>query len=168
MSAESEENKRRFLKQLFPRMSMCTWRIYGTGGDITKENYLCMLNNNVIIEKIFVFLWFWLVFLLLSSILNFAYHVLFMVSKNEVIRSHVLAFTTNTTIKNLQIRVDDGNREKEKQQQRNVNQVYQIIYTLHRKGKISFSSFYIHWLRQNISFSTQLHPMLICQLSDIC
>ena len=93
---------------------------------------------------------------------------LFMVSKNEVIRSHVLAFTTNTTIKNLQIRVDDGNREKEKQQQRNVNQVYQIIYTLHRKGKISFSSFYIHWLRQNISFSTQLHPMLICQLSDIC
>ena len=126
MLSGQDDEKWRFLKDLFPRMSMCTWRQYGEGGAPKIINYLCMLNTNVIIEKIFVFLWFWLVFLLISSILNFLYHVLFMVSKNEVIRSQFLAFTTHTSIKNLQVRVDDGNREKEKQQRKTINKVVAI------------------------------------------
>ena len=65
---------------------MCVWRQFGTAGRLEALNYLCLLSTNNIIEKIFVFLWFWLIFLLLCSAWNFLYYSLLILSKNDNIR----------------------------------------------------------------------------------
>ena len=65
---------------------MCVWRHFGPAGSLETQNYLCLLSTNIIIEKIFVFLWFWLIFLLLSSLCNFLYYSMLILSKNENIR----------------------------------------------------------------------------------
>ena len=63
------------------------WKHYGTGNEIEVKNNICLLSANVIIEKIFVFLWFWIVFLIISSILNFLYYFLMICSTNDSVRS---------------------------------------------------------------------------------
>ena len=67
-------------------MTMCVWRHFGTAGGLETQNFLCLLSTNIIIEKIFVFLWFWLVFLLLCSMGNFLYYSLLILSKNDNVR----------------------------------------------------------------------------------
>ena len=51
-----------------------------------EENHMCLLAANVIIEKIFVFLWFWIIFLIISSIINFLYYFLMIFSSNDSVR----------------------------------------------------------------------------------
>ena len=67
-------------------MTMCVWRQFGTAGGLETQNFLCLLSTNIVIEKIFVFLWFWLVFLLLCSMGNFLYYSLLILSKNDNVR----------------------------------------------------------------------------------
>ena len=75
---------------------MCIWRQFGTAGGFETHNYLCLLSSNIIIEKIFVFLWFWLLFLLLSSVVNFLYYFLLIQCKNDYVRQVlVLYFKTH-------------------------------------------------------------------------
>ena len=81
------------------RMTMCVWRHFGTAGSLETQNYLCLLSTNIIIEKIFVFLWFWLIFLLLSSLCNFLYYSMLILSKNENVRK--VQCTTNITFSKL-------------------------------------------------------------------
>lgn len=47
--------------KVFPRMAKCTFRMYGTSGDIQKLDAMCVLPINILNEKIYVFLWFWFV-----------------------------------------------------------------------------------------------------------
>ena len=46
---------------VFPKMAKCTFHKYGPSGTIEKKDGLCVLPVNIINEKIFIFLWFWLV-----------------------------------------------------------------------------------------------------------
>ena len=46
---------------VFPKMAKCTFFKYGPSGTIQKHDGLCVLPVNIINEKIFIFLWFWLV-----------------------------------------------------------------------------------------------------------
>ena len=83
---QEDEARRRFMKKVFPRLAMCKWRQFGTGGGIETTNYLCMLNSNIITEKIFNILWFWLLFLTITSFFNFSYYAIVIFSKNDTIR----------------------------------------------------------------------------------
>lgn len=47
--------------KVFPRMAKCTFRMYGTSGDVQKMDAVCVLPINILNEKIYVFLWFWFV-----------------------------------------------------------------------------------------------------------
>uniref|UniRef100_A0A2R5L4Q5 Innexin n=1 Tax=Ornithodoros turicata TaxID=34597 RepID=A0A2R5L4Q5_9ACAR len=49
--------------KVFPRMTKCTFYMFGTSGDIQKHDAVCILPINIINEKIYVFLWFWFVIL---------------------------------------------------------------------------------------------------------
>lgn len=55
------------MKQVFPTITKCTFYKYGASG--TQENYegLCILTENVINERIYIFLWFWFYVLAIIS-----------------------------------------------------------------------------------------------------
>merc|ERR1719210_405713 len=49
------------LVEVFPRLAKCTFYKYGSSGTIESHDALCLLALNIISEKIYVFLWFWLI-----------------------------------------------------------------------------------------------------------
>ncbi|KAL6442010.1 hypothetical protein ACFW04_002388 [Cataglyphis niger] len=51
------------MARLFPKMTKCTIHTFGPAGTVQTHDALCVLPLNVVNEKIFVVLWFWLVFL---------------------------------------------------------------------------------------------------------
>lgn len=46
---------------VFPKVTKCTFHKYGPSGTVELKDGLCVLPVNIINEKIFVFVWFWLV-----------------------------------------------------------------------------------------------------------
>lgn len=62
-----------FAKQssiLFPSQAKCDYFNFGSSGTIQFIDSLCMLPQNVLNEKVFVFLYFWMIILLLFTILH--------------------------------------------------------------------------------------------------
>jgi len=51
------------MSRVFPRMTKCNFQKFGVSGTIERHDALCMLPINVVNEKIYVFLWFWLLLL---------------------------------------------------------------------------------------------------------
>ena len=43
-------------------MTKCTFHKYGPSGTVENKDGLCILAQNIINEKIYIFLWFWSVF----------------------------------------------------------------------------------------------------------
>ncbi|KAI1296819.1 Innexin inx2 [Halotydeus destructor] len=61
--------------RMFPRMTKCTFHFFGSSGDVQKHDALCILPLNIINEKIYIFLWFWLMALAAISTVNVAYRL---------------------------------------------------------------------------------------------
>merc|ERR1719228_2631822 len=75
---------------VFPRVTKCTFRKFGPSGTIQRHDSLCVLPINIINEKIYVFLWFWLVILSLVTGMTLMYHLFVMVTpsvRNMQLRS---------------------------------------------------------------------------------
>jgi len=64
---------------VFPRVTKCTYRKYGPSGTVQYHDSICVLPINIINEKIYVFLWFWLIILSVVTVLALVYHVVLMV-----------------------------------------------------------------------------------------
>ena len=60
---------------IFPRMTKCTFHKFGTSGEVEKHDALCILPLNIVNEKIYIFLWFWLLLLGALSTLVVAYRL---------------------------------------------------------------------------------------------
>ena len=73
---------------VFPRMTKCTFHKFGTSGNIEKHDALCILPLNIVNEKIYIFIWFWLLFLGVLSFLVLVYRVAIIFS--PYIRAFVL------------------------------------------------------------------------------
>jgi innexin, putative len=61
--------------KMFPRMTKCRFESYGSSGDINTYDILCMLPLNVVNEKIFIFVWFWLTTLFILFIFVIVYRI---------------------------------------------------------------------------------------------
>jgi len=48
---------------VFPRMTKCTFRKFGSSGSIERMDALCLLPLNILNEKIFILQWFWFIML---------------------------------------------------------------------------------------------------------
>merc|ERR1712142_13352 len=72
------------MSRVFPRMTKCLYQKYGPSGSIQTHDALCMLPINVINEKIYVFIWFWLIFLILLTGTNIVYHIVLVLSPNTL------------------------------------------------------------------------------------
>ena len=61
------------LVEVFPRLTKCTFHKYGPSGTIERHDAMCLLALNIISEKIYVFLWFWLISLSIMTALYLIY-----------------------------------------------------------------------------------------------
>jgi hypothetical protein len=61
------------LVEVFPRITKCTFHKYGPSGTIEKHDAMCVLALNIINEKIYVMLWFWLIILAVLTALYMLY-----------------------------------------------------------------------------------------------
>ena len=60
----------------FPRITKCSFNMYGPSGTIETHDLMCVLALNIINEKVYVFLWFWFLILAGISTLALAYRLL--------------------------------------------------------------------------------------------
>ena len=102
------------LKEIFPRMTSCEWTTSGTAGHDQVRSYICLLATNIITEKVFVFLWFWLIFLLIVSSVVIVYFSLMLFSWSEHIRNYFLAFAIRMKVSKLRIKDSDEKDDKKK------------------------------------------------------
>lgn len=73
------------MNKVFPKLTKCTYFKYGATGTLEKLDALCVLPLNILNEKLFIVLWFWLFFLTLVSFLALMYRtVVAMVPKVRV------------------------------------------------------------------------------------
>lgn len=63
----------RFSTKLFPKMAKCEFFKYGPSGSMADRDLLCMLPLNIINEKIFAFLYFWYILLMILIGCNIVY-----------------------------------------------------------------------------------------------
>ena len=63
------------MSRVFPKMTKCIYHKYGLSGTIQTFDALCMLPINVMNEKIYVFIWFWLIFLSIINTIFLLYHL---------------------------------------------------------------------------------------------
>ncbi|CAH0405694.1 unnamed protein product [Chilo suppressalis] len=57
------------LETVFPKVTKCIFHKYGPSGSIQQHDALCVMALNIIHEKIYTTLWFWLLFLFTASLL---------------------------------------------------------------------------------------------------
>lgn len=58
-SSSDQEDRADPMIMIFPRMTKCTFHMFGRSGDTERHDALCILPLNVVNEKIYIFLWFW-------------------------------------------------------------------------------------------------------------
>lgn len=63
------------MMEVFPRVTKCTFHHYGASGTIQKKDAMCVLGLNIINEKIYITLWFWLIILAVCTSIYFVYMV---------------------------------------------------------------------------------------------
>ncbi|KAH1022620.1 innexin inx7 [Dendroctonus ponderosae] len=64
------------LDVVFPKVTKCTFHKYGPSGSIQWHDAMCVMALNVINDKIYTFLWFWYIFLLVATGLALAWRLL--------------------------------------------------------------------------------------------
>ncbi|XP_037871916.1 innexin inx7 [Bombyx mori] len=64
------------LELVFPKVTKCIFHKYGPSGSIQQHDALCVMALNIIHEKIYTVLWFWLLFLFIVSLLAVIWRVI--------------------------------------------------------------------------------------------
>jgi len=67
---QEEQERLDPLSRVFPKMTKCDFHMYGPSGTLQNVDALCVLGVNALNEKIFLVLWFWLLLLLIVSLLQ--------------------------------------------------------------------------------------------------
>ncbi|XP_019871476.1 innexin inx7 [Aethina tumida] len=68
MIREGLEDSVTVLDEVFPKVTKCNFHKYGPSGSIQLHDAMCVMALNIVNEKIYGFLWFWFMFLLIASV----------------------------------------------------------------------------------------------------
>lgn len=100
---EEQENRLDPMIKVFPRITKCTFHKYGSSGDVQKHDALCLLPLNIINEKIFVVMWFWLVVLAVldGTVLVYRFVIYFSSQARFLLLHCVSRLTTREDLKSL-------------------------------------------------------------------
>lgn len=86
---------------VFPRLTKCNFFKYGPSGTIQNIDAMCVLAQNVLNEKIYLFLWIW--FLILALLSAFALVnriiILMQITMKKTLLLNMFKFTSNKQIK---------------------------------------------------------------------
>jgi len=74
MMQEDPEDRVDPMARIFPRVTKCTFKKFGPSGTLQTHDSLCVLPVNIINEKIYVFLWFWLLILGVVTFISLIYN----------------------------------------------------------------------------------------------
>ncbi|CAG9860730.1 unnamed protein product [Phyllotreta striolata] len=66
------------MNRVFPKLAKCHYYKFGPSGDMQLLDALCILSLNVLNQKVFLLLWYWLLVLLIVSFLSVLYRALFL------------------------------------------------------------------------------------------
>ena len=80
MSSQDQEVRTDPLIEIFPRMTKCTFHKYGPSGSVQKHDALCLLALNVLNEKLYIFVWFWLILLSVLTAMALVYRLVMIIS----------------------------------------------------------------------------------------
>lgn len=67
LSNQDQEYRSDPMVEVFPRVTKCLFHKYGPSGSLQKHDAMCILAVNIINEKIYIFLWFWMFILAVLS-----------------------------------------------------------------------------------------------------
>ncbi|CAL8139953.1 unnamed protein product [Orchesella dallaii] len=67
--------------KLFPKMTMCRVEVASPGGNVVMHGALCVMPLNNVAEKIFLFMWFWLLLIGILTSFGLIYRVVVISSK---------------------------------------------------------------------------------------
>jgi len=73
MMEDNPEDRCDPMARIFPKVTKCTFNKFGPTGTLMRRDALCVLPVNIINEKIYVFLWFWLLILMAVTALALLY-----------------------------------------------------------------------------------------------
>ncbi len=74
--SQKSEDRTDHMVQVFPRMTKCTFKKFGGSGDVETWDALCLLPLNIVNEKTYIFLWFWLIVLGILLVILVVYRAL--------------------------------------------------------------------------------------------
>ncbi|XP_065202767.1 innexin inx3-like [Planococcus citri] len=83
-----QENRTDPMIEIFPRLTKCDFHKVGPSGNVQNFDFLCVLALNNLNEKIYIFLWFWLIILACISVLPILYSVVVYLS--PLVRGYIL------------------------------------------------------------------------------
>ncbi|XP_022174269.1 innexin inx3-like isoform X1 [Myzus persicae] len=63
------------MEDIFPRLTKCNFFKYGSSGTIQNIDAMCILAQNVLNEKIYLFIWIWFLMLAIISIFTLVYRI---------------------------------------------------------------------------------------------
>ena len=63
------------MERTLPIVTMCTISKYGTAGHAETTTAICVLPNNVVHQKFYLFLWFWLLFITIATVIHQIYRL---------------------------------------------------------------------------------------------
>ena len=63
------------MERTLPIVTMCTLPRYGTAGHKAETKAICVLPNNIVHQKFYLFLWFWLTFLTIVTVIHQIYRL---------------------------------------------------------------------------------------------
>jgi len=81
MTGQEMENRVDPMAKVFPKMSKCTFHKYGPSGTIQNHDGLCILPINIINEKIYIFIWFWFMLLIVWTGIFFCFRAVTVFSR---------------------------------------------------------------------------------------
>jgi hypothetical protein len=76
----------------FPRVTMCDFKVRFTPGNIQRYTVQCVLPINLFHEKIYLIIWFWMVFLAaynVGSLVSWALHSIFRIDQHRFVKRHM-------------------------------------------------------------------------------
>lgn len=94
---EDPEDRVDPMSRIFPRVTKCTFNKFGPSGTLQKRDAMCVLPVNIINEKIYVFLWFWLITLVIVTGFSLLYSSFLLIAptvRNMMLRTRTAHQTT--------------------------------------------------------------------------
>lgn len=71
------------MNRVFPKVTKCSFHLYGTSGTIELRDGLCILAMNIINEKIYVLLWFWFIIVTIWTAIHLMFRMVSIASRHS-------------------------------------------------------------------------------------